>query len=316
MKRFFASLLSLAFCAMLLAGCGGAPRSAASSAAAVPAAAPAGGENASYDMEAGVAENGYSSGEKAALLPQDDRKIIYNATLQLESKEYDTTLATLLKAATDAKGYVQSSSEGGSAESGSRWANYTFRIPSAGYTGFLNSASGAGNLVQKSETTQDVTAEYVDIEARLESLRTQETRLLEMAAKAEKLEDLLTIEEHLSQIRYQIESYTGQQKVYDSLISYSTVEVSLQEVRLFTPTSPSFGSRVSAAFSGSWAGFVNGTQSFVIGFIYLLPTLLVLAVLVLAAVLIVRTVKKRRPVRPLPHPTAQEKQPPSYGPEA
>ena len=81
------------------------------------------------------------------------------------------------------------------------------------------------------------------LEARLGSLHTQEERLLELAAQAEKLEDLLAIEEQLTQVRYQIESYTGQQRVYDSLISYSTVEAHLSEVQALTPTDPSFATR-------------------------------------------------------------------------
>lgn len=320
MKQFLTTMACLALCAALLTGCGGSPSAGTT--------ASPGGNFAADTDNAEDSGKATLAGETAQLLPQDGRKIIYNASLSLESKSFETAREALLEAAAKAGGYLQNSDEGGNSEMGTRWVNYTFRIPSEQYGAFLNSASGTGNLLSKSESTEDVTAEYVDIEARLESLNTQEARLLELAGQAEKLEDLLAIEEQLTQVRYQIESYTGQRRVYDSLISYSTVTVNLSEVQVLTPVSTSFGSKVAAAFSGSWKNFVEGLQRFLIGLIYALPTLVVLAVIALAVVLVLRAVRKRRPTRPAPvreakpqtapaQPMAQsaEKQAPKYGPQ-
>ena len=257
--------------------------------------------------------------------PNDGRKIIYNASLEMETEEFDATRDKLLEAASGAGAWVQSSDEGGSAENGSRWVRYTFRVPSGSYADFLNDAAAAGSVTYKSETTEDVTADYVDLEARLESLRTQEARLLELAEQAGDLADLLAIEEQLAQVRYEIESYTGQQRVYDSLLAYSTVDVSLNEVRLLTPVSNNFGSRAVTAFKESWHNFANGVQDVVIGFIYLLPVLLVLAVIVLAVFAILRAARRRwpqKPIQPPPAPPAQapgtaaagERPAPKYGP--
>lgn len=86
--------------------------------------------------------------------------------------------------------------------------------------------------------------------------------------------------------------------MYDSLLAYSTVDVSLNEVRLLTPVSNNFGSRAVTAFKESWHNFANGVQDVVIGFIYLLPVLLVLAVIVLAVFAILRAARRRRPQSP------------------
>lgn len=327
MKRFAAIAVTVVLAAGLFTACGGSGGTGASTGAAYNSY-----DTASPQEMAGGGENDLGGERAEQLKPQDGRKIIYNASVELESKQFEAARDALLEAAAKVNGYVQESSEGGSAERGTRWVNYTFRIPSEQYGAFLGSASEAGNLLSKSESTQDVTADYVDIEARLDSLRTQEERLLELAAQAEKLEDLLAIEEQLTQVRYQIESYTGQQRVYDSLISYSTVEAHLSEVQALTPTDPSFATKVGAAFRGSWTNFVSGVQGLLIGLIYALPALIVLGLAALAAALVLRAVKKRRPPRPktpsravpplpgqemAPPPAApvREKDPPKYGPQ-
>lgn len=124
--------------------------------------------------------------------------------------------------------------------------------------------------------------------------------------------DLLAIEEQLAQVRYEIESYTGQQRVYDSLLAYSTVDVSLDEVRVLTPVSNNFGSRAVTAFKESWHNFANGVQDVAIGVIYLLPVLLVLAVIVLVVLVLLRAARRRRPQKPIQPPPA----PPAPGPPA
>ena len=86
-----------------------------------------------------------------------------------------------------------------------------------------------------SESTEDVTADYVDVEARLNSLEAQRQRLEELRAQAGNLEDLLAIENQLTQVQYQIESYTGQKRVLDDQITYSTVNVYLDEVKVLLP---------------------------------------------------------------------------------
>ena len=316
MKRTMSFLLALVLAAGLLAGCG-------ASSGGTAAAPQAAGEV--YDS-ASTEEAGLSGTDAERLAPQDGRKIIYNASLEMETEAFETTRDKLLQAAEAAGAWVENSSEGGSADSGTRWVNYTFRVPADSYAAFLNDAAAAGSVTYKSESTDDVTADYVDLEARLESLRTQEARLLELAGQAGDLADLLAIEEQLAQVRYEIESYTGQQRVYDSLLAYSTVDVNLNEVRILTPVSGNFGSRAVTAFKESWRNFADDVQDVAIGLIYLLPALLVLAVVVLAVFAILRAARRRRPQKPVQPPPAPaapapgtgaagEKPAPKYGPE-
>lgn len=310
-KHWLAAALAAALFAGLFTGCGGSSGATATSSAAIQEVAGAAMEDAANGTGSGAGVTDLDSG---ALTPQDSRKIIYNATLWLETKQFDQASADLLEAASQAGAYVQSSESSGSAEQGNRSVYYTLRVPAENYSEFLNAAAQAANLIRRSESSQDVTAEYVDLEARLASLEQQRQRLDELAAQAESLEDLLAIESQRSEVQYQIESYTGQMNVLQDQISYSTVDVYLDEVTELTPQSPSFVSRVGSAFRGSWNGFVSVVQELVIGLIYLLPFLVVAAVVIALVVLLARRAAQKRP-QPVP-PKRPEgdggNQPPKY----
>lgn len=310
-KHWLAAALAAALFAGLFTGCGASSSATATSAAAVQETAGSAMEDAANGTDGGAGAADLGSG---ALTPQDSHKIIYNATLWLETKQFDQASADLLEAASQAGAYVQSSESSGSAEQGDRSVYYTLRVPAENYSEFLNAAAQAANLIRRSESSQDVTAEYVDLEARLASLEQQRQRLDELAAQAESLEDLLAIESQRSEVQYQIESYTGQMNVLQDQISYSTVDVYLDEVTELTPQSPSFISRVGSAFRGSWNGFVSVVQELVIGLIYLLPFLVVAAVVIALVVLLARRAAKKRP-QPVPPKHSEGEnggQPPKY----
>lgn len=314
-----ALLLAAALLAAALAGCGAGGAAAMSTAAAgeynYDAAAPAASPEGAGSW--GEVGDDALTDSAAQLLADPNRKIIYNAYLVIESTGYEETRSALLAAAAAAGGYVESSSQYGSAEEGNRRVDLTLRIPSQNYSSFLAAAEDAGSLLQKDESTQDITREYVDVQARLDSLKNQERRLQELAAQAESLEDLLAIEQRLSDVQYQIESYTAQQRIYDDQVDYSTVTVNLSEVRVYTPTKRGFGSRIVSAFQNSWSDFGEGVQDFAVGLVYALPSLLVLAAIAAVVLILVRRAKKRLAARPGPSAPAgktppEDTQPPKY----
>ena len=158
-----------------------------------------------------------------------------------------------------------------------------------------------------------MTADYVDVEARLNSLEAQRQRLEELRAQAGNLEDLLAIENQLTQVQYQIESYTGQKRVLDDQITYSTVNVYLDEVKVLSPTSTSFGSRIARAFTEGWRGFGHGLQDMAVALVGGLPWLLVLGLAIAGGTALYRR-RPRRPKHPggyaAPQPAPQKEQPP------
>lgn len=303
MKRAWIGILCALALMLSLAGCGASGASANSSAAIAPQEAT--GEAGAMDTESGGTS--LSTESSAGLLPQDGRKIILNATLDLEALDFDATCDALMQAVENAGGYVASTSVNTPAYEGAlRSAYYQFRIPTDQYNAFLQSADGAGNLVSKQESTDDVTSAYVDVEARLASLRLQEERLFAMMEQSGDLETLLAIQNQLTEVQYQIESYTAQQRTYDDLIAYSTVDVTVSEVRQITEKAETFGDRVAEAFSRSWRNFGYVVQDFAVGVVGAFPTLLVLAVIAAVAFAIVRAASRRHKkalaARPVPAP--------------
>ena len=211
-------------------------------------------------------------------------KIIYTANLSLESKDYDAAVAALNTALSDADGYMESSNE--STYSGSsRTLSLTLRIPQDNYQGFLSAAAAAGNLVNKSEQADDVTSQYIDLEARISNLTAQRTRLQELQASAETLSDLLDIESSLNDVQYQLESYQNQLDWYSQQVECCTVYVSLSEVKEYTPTEEGFGERILSSFQNGWSNFVAGLQQLVVWVILAWPVLVLLAILAVGILL-------------------------------
>lgn len=217
-------------------------------------------EAVTYDLDqaAVLSENDAAAAEdrQASTSP----KIIYTANLTLESKDYDTARAALDAALNDAGGYLESSSEYSDVGS-SRSVNLTFRVPEENYQSFLDAVAQAGNVTYKSQQAEDVTTQYMDIEARLDSLKEQRTRLQELKASAENLSDLLQIESSLSDVQYQLESYQSQLDWYSRQVECCTVYLSLEEVQTYTPVDEGFGSRIQNALREGWSGFVETVQS-------------------------------------------------------
>ena len=232
----------------------------------------------------------------------EDRKRITTAELDLDVTDFAAATGEIERQVEELGGYLASSSKGGSAEGANRWAEYQARIPAQRLGAFLDSAGGTGTVISLTQGTTDVTSAYVDNEARLESLRTQEERLLELMAQAEKLEDLILLEDKLTEVRYEIESITGQQKLYDNQVAYATVSLYVNEVSRETITAPTFADRIAEAFYGSGRNFLQMLENGLILLIYMLPMLLVVLVIVAVVLLSVRAGRRRRAKRTPPPP--------------
>ena len=118
-----------------------------------------------------------------------------------------------------------------------------------------------------------------------------------MLAASTTVEQMLSIETRLYNVIEEMEAYQTKLNVYDSQVSYSTVEFVLHEVSDLTKTldNPSFGQRISKAFSDSWEGFISFCKDLAVFFVYALPALIVLTCIAVVVILIVRrSVKKKK----------------------
>lgn len=229
---------------------------------------------------------GTADAQTGVTLPQDNRKIILNATIEMETEAFADTCAALEKAVKAAGGYISSTTASQLGTEYDRDASYELRVPTKKYSDLISSISGAGTVVRKSESTEDVTAQYVDVEARLKSLKLQEERLYAMMEQAGELETLLAIQNQLTEVQYQIESYTSQQRTYDDLIDYATVNVYITEVNRVTQQPKTFSERIGSAFTSSWYNFGEWCKDFAVGAVSILPALIAILVIAIISVFI------------------------------
>lgn len=309
-------------CSILLSACGASSSStqdsasfksySASSAAATAVEAPrematdAIMEEAGLAMETTEAEADVDDSASDTAPVLDERKIVKYVDLYLETMEFDQALDQIINLVKENGGYIESQNvEGASLNyTGSYYEHTAYicaRVPSEKLDTVTGAIGGLCNVLSKNERIDDISDHYYDSEARLKTLELQEERLLEILSKAEKLEDVITLEQSLSDVRYEIESLTASLRRMDSQVTYSYLNINLQEVvkyRQIDETPKSFGEELSAAFARGGRHLVDFTQGFLLVLAESLPMLLLLAAFALVVILIVTLLmklsKKRR----------------------
>ncbi|WP_315115956.1 DUF4349 domain-containing protein [uncultured Clostridium sp.] len=167
-----------------------------------------------------------------------DRKNIQNATIEIQTLDFDGSTTDLSNKVKSFGGYIESSNISGkridnepSAEN--RFAEISIRIPVEKFDEFIKDLRNLGNITNQSINIKDITHEYFDTEARVKSLKIQQERLLELLKKSGELKDMLEIEKELERVGYEIETLTGTLKKWNNLIEYSTLNINLYEVQKY-----------------------------------------------------------------------------------
>ena len=252
-------------------------------------------EEAAYDMAAG-GDAGFVTGSTAARkesgseTPEENpEKIIYSADATVETTEFDQSIADLNAMLAECGGFVESSSVNGNNYYDSsrgnvsrRTANYTLRIPSAKFSGVMEGLSRLGNVPYTYMYTENVTAQYYDVQARMQALQAQEKRLMEMMEIAETVEDIITIEDKLTDVRYRIDSFQSSLNNWDRRVAYSTLSITVKEVQVYTPatvTKISYGEELRRAFTDALKNAGQFFKDLLVFLVSAIPTLVILAVL-------------------------------------
>lgn len=182
------------------------------------------------------------------------RKLIRTVSMSLETTQFDTLMDSITKKVTELGGYIENSNISGSSirygnDRNQRSAQITARIPADQLPAFITEVEENGNVTGKQEAVEDVTLSYADVESRKKTLEVEQERLWELLEKADTTEAIITLESRLSEIRYQLESYESQLRLMANQVSYSTVNLYVDEVSLFTPTKEeTVGQRIRRGF--------------------------------------------------------------------
>lgn len=303
-KRSLAILLTVLLL-LALTACGSSAKSATPSAAPMPApAAPTASGNGYWaadeaaempmEMEASKAAGGETGSTRASL--PEGVKMIYRANLELETTEYEKAQSDIATLTNQLGGYFEEQSSN-NYSSGYRSASYTVRVPAEQFETFLHQIGALCRVRYQSQTAEDVSETYYDMESRLETAKIKLDRLQELLSKAELMEDIITLESAISDTEYQIEALSGHLRHYDSLIGYSTIYVTLNEVYRVSETDNApltFPQRINNAFREGLRDFGSFCEDLAEWLAYSWIGLLVFLLIVLLIVSLIRRGRAKR----------------------
>ncbi|WP_418984976.1 DUF4349 domain-containing protein [Agathobaculum sp.] len=277
---FLALLLSLS-------ACGSSSGGTANSAAAGDASADNGWAEAAMDAADTAGGADFSAVRRNA-------KLILNADLSLETQDFEKSAADIEKMTAEAGGYIESSGTYG--DTGSRSANYTLRVPQEKFEQFYAQLGENMHVVSRSRSSEDVTEQYTDIETRLATLQTKHERLLSLLEKADKMEDIIALENALADCEYEIDSLTGSKRRYDDLVGFSTFYINLREVQTLTATADGtgFGAQLTQAAKTGARGLADVVRGTILGVVMFWPAVILVIAGTAAGVILHRRRKAKR----------------------
>lgn len=182
------------------------------------------------------------------------RKIIQNLNATLQVEDIESTLQKLSAMAQTMGGYVVDSQMDNQQNAGNSTAHITFKVPAAKFDSARSSLSETGKILTQHLSANDITNQYYDADTRLKHWQAEEKRYTDILNQAKTIEDILRVEEALSNIRMQIEQLQGQLKLWNHEVAFSTIQVQLQTkpnpVKVDEPWQP-------VAWSKTWEAAQN-----------------------------------------------------------
>ena len=289
-------IVSILLAAAVLSGCGSSSTS------------------ASYALAEndGIASNSYAiAGDEAAYSSDSSAssdsteitgdKLVYTGSLTIETLNYDDTVSAVNDHIKAYKGILEHQEsydndtgwyENNGTRTGMRSMNLTVRMPTDSFDSFLNDLEGDGRVTYRSSDVQNITKQYNDNSAEIEALEKQQSRLLEMMDQAETIEDMVAIEQRLSEVETELNQKKSYQSSMDTDVEYSTVYVTIQEVTRYQSKTgkdiSDFGTRLKEAFSSVGVTFVWLLQ----GLLLLIVNLIPYAAVVVLVILVIKLIEK------------------------
>ena len=238
------------------------------------------------------------SGSTATQLPAN-RKLIRTIRIEAETEDLTALQDALTQRINALGGYVEAKE----LYNGSNYAGYirrnlsmTVRIPAEKADEFVSNVSEKSNIISSNESMDDVTLQYVDTESHVKALETEQERLLALLEKADTLKDILTLEERLTDVRYELERYASYLRTLDNQVTYATIHLSVTEVKEYTPIieeEPTVWQRISTGFGRSLKDIGESLTDFFVWFTVNSPYILIWGAIAAVVILILR--KRRHP---------------------
>ena len=284
MKR--AKIIIPLLIAVLLAGCG-AKSSNGSTADSTSSDYEEAKQEIAYDGEGTAPMDANAESTSINFENLSEKKIIDNANLSIETVEFDKAVDTLKTSLEQCDGYMQSSNinhpgVGSNNYKTYRNADFVVRVPKESFQDFLRSAETMGVITNANSSSEDITKQYYDTETRLKVYEAQEARYLELLNEAKTMEDILTIEKQLTEVRYNIEYLTGYKNQMNDLVDYGTINISLYEVdepTKLVDNPKNFGDKIVNAFATSLKSLKYVGTSLILIIVSIIPYAVILSII-------------------------------------
>lgn len=252
---------------------------------------------AAYDTAPAPAEED-AAGGAIVESPDDPEMMIERWEFHMETETFDEVFQSIQTLIEKHGAYVDAaevSNQNLYAEQMHRHAHLLIRVEAEQTVSLLQGLRSSGHVVSEKLQKENVTERVRDSRVRLQMLRTKEERLTDLLGRAEDVEDLLTIENHLTETIAEKEQVMAQLNRLERDVKYQFVHVRLYEVSDLTPVESvqtGFGTRLRTAIRASFTGFVEFLQAAVLQIIYVLPLLLLLGI---GLFVLARILRKKRP---------------------
>ena len=204
------------------------------------------------------------------------QKLILRYSREYQSKDFDKSYAYIENKVKEFDGYIESSNIYGYID---RTASLVLRIPTARVDEFLKEEGELGTRTSNSQSAEDITLQYYDVKAHIETLETKRARLLELLEDAKDVADIITIESQLSDCEYEINKLTSTMKLYDNLVLYTTINLTIYEVRdIEAVGEDSVAQRIGKGFVANFHDVCDRIVDFFIWLITSVPYIVLIAI--------------------------------------
>jgi hypothetical protein len=206
-----------------------------------------------------------------------ERKIIRNADLSLEANSPDESAAKITTIAESKGGFVIESQKQSSDTKTTKTdvVTMTVRVPAAKFNESLDEIRKTGNrIIVETVKGEDVTEQFIDMEARLKAKRALEEQFLEIMKRGNTVQDALNVQRELATVRGEIEQIEGKKRFLENQAAFSTLKIRLQSPAVFSTSSTGFFYQLGQAITRGFDAAMNFVLVLITLVIALLPFLI------------------------------------------
>ncbi len=228
----------------------------------------------------------------------DGSKLVQTREISMRTTEFDKDYGKVKELLKKVGGYIEYENLYGTAPEGvydpGRYSSMVMRVPVDKYDSFVEDLSQIGTIDSMEVHTEDYSDSYYDTESRIELLEERKERLLKHLDEATKMEDIITLEDEISDVIYQLDELKGQQRNLDSMVEYATVSLDITEYQLADDAEikDDFMLDPGNAFNTTLKGMGDFFRVFGVMLAAAAPILILIAVVIVVVLVIVHVVRK------------------------